>query len=46
LDAIRPRLWTFAQAPGPDFDARARDAWREALTAVADVMREGAAVRR
>jgi hemoglobin-like flavoprotein len=43
---ISAMLWTFAQVLGPDFDARARDAWRAALTAVADVMKEGAAVPR
>ena len=34
-------LWAFAQALGPDFDARTREAWRLALQAVAAVMQEG-----
>ena len=32
-------LW----APGTDFDARTREAWRLALAAIAAVMQEGAA---
>ena len=32
----------FGQALGRDFDARARDAWREALAGVTAVMQEGA----
>jgi hemoglobin-like flavoprotein len=36
-------LWAFGQALGPDFDARAREAWRVALAAVTAVMGEGAA---
>ena len=39
---ITALLWAFGQALGPDFDARARDAWRAALTEVAAVMQEGA----
>lgn len=42
IDAL---LWAFTQALGPDFDARTREAWRLALTAVAAVMQEGAAAR-
>ena len=38
-------LWAFGQALGPDFDARARDAWRAALTEVAAVMQEGATLQ-
>ena len=37
-------LWAFGQALGPDFDARAREAWRVALSAVTAVMQEGASV--
>ncbi len=40
VDAL---LWAFAQALGPDFDTRAREAWRLALARVAAVMQEGAA---
>ena len=39
---VTAMLWAFGQALGPDFDARARDAWREALSAVAAVMQAGA----
>jgi hemoglobin-like flavoprotein len=42
---INALLWAFGQALGPDFDARAREAWRVALAAVAAVMQEGAAMR-
>jgi hemoglobin-like flavoprotein len=35
-------IWAFAQALGPDFDTRTRDAWRLALTRVAAVMQQGA----
>ena len=35
-------LWAFAQALGPDFDARTREAWRLALTAVASAMQDAA----
>ena len=38
-------LWAFGQALGPDFDARAREAWRLALSAVTAVMQEGALVQ-
>ena len=41
---VAAMLWAFAQALGPDFDARAREAWRVALAAVTAVMQEGAAV--
>ena len=40
VDAL---LWAFAQAVGPDFDTRTREAWRLALARVAAVMQEGAA---
>ena len=40
VDAL---LWAFAQALGPDFDTRTREAWRLALARVAAVMQEGAA---
>ena len=43
---VTAALWAFGQAMGPDFDARAREAWRIALTEVAAVMQEGAAVHR
>ena len=39
-------LWAFGQALGPDFDARAREAWRLALTSVTAVMQEGALVQK
>jgi hemoglobin-like flavoprotein len=42
---VAAMLWAFGQALGPDFDTRARDAWREALAAVTAVMQEGALVR-
>jgi hemoglobin-like flavoprotein len=42
---ISALLWAFGQALGPDFDERAREAWRVALAAVASVMQEGANVR-
>ena len=42
---VTAMLWAFGQALGPDFDTRARDAWREALAAVTAVMQEGALVR-
>jgi len=41
---ITAMLWAFGQALGPDFDARTREAWRAALTAVAAVMQEGEAI--
>jgi hemoglobin-like flavoprotein len=37
-------LWAFGQALGPDFDQRAREAWRAALDAVTAVMQEGASL--
>ncbi len=39
---VNALLWAFAQALGPDFDARAREAWRTALEAVATVMQTAA----
>jgi hemoglobin-like flavoprotein len=40
---INALLWAFGQALGADFDARTREAWRVALTAIAEVMQDGAA---
>jgi hemoglobin-like flavoprotein len=35
-------LWAIAQALGPDFDIATRDAWKLALSAVSDAMKDGA----
>jgi hemoglobin-like flavoprotein len=37
-------LWALAQALGPDFDPPTRAAWTAALSAIASVMQEGAAL--
>jgi hemoglobin-like flavoprotein len=37
-------LWALAQALGPDFDPPTRAAWSLALSAIATVMKEGAAL--
>ena len=39
---VKALLWAFAQALGPDFDPRTREAWSLALSRVAAVMQQGA----